>query len=105
AVAEAAWFADQLSARGFTVAATVVNRLQPTFGLAADTRVPTGVDGPTGAVWRNLAELLARAQAERAALAPMGRDGRPPLVEVPRLAGDVHGPDTLDALAVAMFGR
>jgi len=105
AVAEAAWFADQLSARGFTVAATVVNRLQPTFGLAADASVPTSVDGPAGAAWRNLAELLARAQAERAALAPLSGDGRPPLVEVPRLAGDVHGPDTLDALAVAMFGR
>lgn len=96
---EAAWFADQLSSRGFRVAATVVNRMQPTFGVALDARLP---DGPR---WTDLARLRDRAAAERASLTPLIGPQRPPLVLVPRLARDVHGADGLDALADAIFGR
>jgi anion-transporting ArsA/GET3 family ATPase len=98
-VAEAAWFADQLTARRFPVAATIVNRVQPTFGVPADTEFPD----PEHPLWANLADLLRRAAAERAALAPLAGADRPSLVEVPRLAADVHGPDALDTLAAAMF--
>jgi anion-transporting ArsA/GET3 family ATPase len=100
-VAEAAWFADQLTARRFPVAATIVNRVQPTFGVAAEAELPTQ-EHPS---WANLADLLHRAAAERAALAALSGPHRPPLVEVPRLAADVHGPEALDVLATAMFGR
>jgi anion-transporting ArsA/GET3 family ATPase len=98
-VAEAAWFADQLTARRFPVAATIVNRVQPTFGVAIDAELPD----PDDPLWANLADLLHRAADERAALAPLIGPGRPPLVEVPRLAADVHGPEALDTLATAMF--
>lgn len=104
AVAEAAWFSDQLAARGFGVAATVVNRLQPSFGLDPESDVPTA-DGPAAAVWAYLAESLAVAARERRSIAPLVGPGRPPVVEVPLLASDVHGPVALDQLAAAMFGR
>ncbi len=104
AVAEAAWFADQLSARDFAVAATIVNRVLPRFG-ASPAELPEASDASARALWSNLADLAARAQAERAAIEPLTRPGRPPIVEVPRLATDVHGSATLDALAAAMFGR
>lgn len=102
AVAEAAWFADQLAARRFHIAATVVNRLQPTFGLAPDAALPE--PAAEAATWANLRSMLTRAAAERGALGPLTGPGRPPVVEVPRLAVDVHGADALDALAAAMFG-
>src|SRR3990170_9068783 len=98
-VAEAAWFADQLSERRFPVAATIVNRVQPTFGLADDAPPPDRKHPR----WATLADLLPRAADERDALAPLSGPGRPPLVEVPRLAADVHGPEALDTLATAMF--
>lgn len=108
-VAEAAWFSDQLAARGFAVGATVVNRMQPMFGVepgaAPAVHLAADQPGAAGDVWRNLADMLGRAAAEHAALTPLVGPGRAPVVEVPRLAGDVHGPDTLDALAAAMFGR
>jgi anion-transporting ArsA/GET3 family ATPase len=98
-VAEAAWFADELTARRFPVAAVIVNRVQPTFGVADDAELPEA-DHPA---WANLADLLRRAAAERAALALLAGPDRPPIVEVPRLAADVHGPEALDILATAMF--
>ena len=113
ALGEATWFADQLVDQGFSVAATVVNRMQPTFGdgTAADAarhadRAAAASSGgrDAAALWRNLAELRTIAESEQAALAPLVErvgDGR--LVEVPLLAGDVHDVDALTELGHHLF--
>ena len=97
--------ADQLAEHGLGVAATVVNRVQPAFPSAADpTELAAAAAPDHAALWRNLAGLQAVAAAERAVLTQLAGDDRPPLVEVPRLATDVHDARALDVLAAAMFG-
>jgi len=108
-VTEAAWFAEQLGTRGFAVAATVVNRMQPRFGDGVDAaalaeQARAAGDEPAARLWDNLAELDALATAQRGQLGPLTGPARPPVVEVPALATDVHDPATLDALAIALFG-
>jgi anion-transporting ArsA/GET3 family ATPase len=108
-ITEATWFADQLHQQGFTVAATVVNRVHPRFGsgTAADASAraaaePVGSD--TSALWGNLAELRTIAESERAALAPLSeRVGGDSLVEVPLLPTDVHDLAALTHLADHLF--
>lgn len=107
AVAEAAWFADQLAEQGFAVAAGVANRLHPRFGdgsVASATRRADAArdrgDDELAAVWANLARLRSIADAERAELAPLAsRIGSAPVVEVPLLPGDVH-----DIAELALLG-
>lgn len=110
-VSEAAWFADQLGEQGFSVAATVVNRLHPRFGdgtvADASRRAATAIergDAEVAALWANLAELRTIADAERAELAPLiGRVGPGAIVEVPLLPGDVHDVTALTILGTHLF--
>jgi hypothetical protein len=97
-VAEAAWFARQLSGQGIDRFAGIANRVHPSFGpgsaadAAAREQAVTG-EGRAGeaALWRNLAELRAFAEADRAELGPFTELlGSSPFAEVPLLAGDVH---------------
>jgi anion-transporting ArsA/GET3 family ATPase len=106
-VTEAAWFADQLGQHGFTVAAVVANRVHPRFGTgsardAAERAERSAVAGhaDTAALWANLAELRAIADAERSALAPLlGRVDIDRKIEIPLLPSDVHDLVTLDHIA------
>ena len=61
-------------------------------------------DPAVAALWRNLAELRALAEAAREELAPLVAllDGGP-LAEVPLLAGDVHDLDGLDEVRRHLF--
>jgi len=110
-VAEATWFADQLTQQGFTVAAAVINRIHPVFGQgsAADARrraVTASVRGDheVAALWSNLAELRSIATAERAELAPLvDRVGADSIVEVPLLPEDVHDVAALKVLGAHLF--
>jgi len=108
-ITEAAWFADQLHDHGFAVAGTIVNRMHPRFGSGtADDASAKAVAAPPGsdvaALWANLAELRAVAEAERAALAPLvERVGDATLVEIPLLPTDVHDVTALDHLATHLF--
>ncbi|HEY5664458.1 MAG TPA: ArsA-related P-loop ATPase [Ilumatobacter sp.] len=111
AVSEAGWFARQLVSQGFAVHAVVVNRLHPRFGDGtvrdARRRAATATgrgDTTLAAVWTNLAELRAIAEAERGELAPLiDGVGDAPIVEVPLLPTDVHDAEALDELARHLF--
>ncbi|MEJ7801255.1 MAG: ArsA-related P-loop ATPase [Ilumatobacter sp.] len=110
-VAEATWFADQLTQQGFTVAAAVVNRIHPVFGQgsAADARrravtATAQGDHEVAALWSNLAELRSIATAERAELATLvDRVGADSIVEVPLLPEDVHDVAALTVLGAHLF--
>jgi len=112
AITEASWFADQLASQGFDVHATVVNRLHPRFGAGsvsdASQRAATATERGNvelAAVWANLADLRAIADAERAELEPLlSRVRDSAVVEVPLLPSDVHDVDALDVLARHLFG-
>jgi len=110
-VIEAAWFADQIAEQGFTVAATVVNRLHPRFGggsvadasRRADAARERG-DDDVAALWANLAELRTVADAERRELQPLAdRVGSDAIVEVPLLPSDVHDVAALTHLGAHLF--
>ncbi len=110
ALAEAAWFADQLAERDYGVATTIVNRMHPRFGdgSVADARTRAAKAADTdrpelAAVWANLAELRAVAEAERAEVdVLLGHTGAP-VVEVPLLPTDVHDLESLDHLGRYLF--
>jgi anion-transporting ArsA/GET3 family ATPase len=112
AVTEASWFADQLAGQGFSVHATVVNRVHPRFGEGsvsdATERAATASrrgNSDLAAIWANLADLRAVAAAERAEIAPLlSRVGKSAVVEVPLLPSDVHDVVALDVLARHLFG-
>lgn len=110
-ITEATWFADQLAEQGFSVHATIVNRLHPRFGdgTVADARSRASTASQRGdhdlaAVWGNLAELRTIADAERAELVPLlERVAGSAVVEVPLLPSDVHDIEALDVLARHLF--
>ncbi|HSH10814.1 MAG TPA: ArsA-related P-loop ATPase [Ilumatobacter sp.] len=110
-ITEATWFADQLAEQGFSVHATIVNRLHPRFGdgtvADATSRATTAAqrgDHDLAAVWGNLAELRTIATAERAELVPLlERVAGSAVVEVPLLPSDVHDIEALDVLARHLF--
>lgn len=110
-ITEATWFADQLAEQGFSVHATIVNRLHPRFGdgtvADATSRATTASqrgDHDLAAVWGNLAELRTIAEAERAELVPLlERVAGSAVVEVPLLPSDVHDIEALDVLARHLF--
>lgn len=111
-VVEATWFADQLDEQGFAVAATVVNRVHPRFGSgsAADAEsaaTTADADGSAdaAALWRNLAEMRAIAEAEHDQLGPLlSRVDVDSVVEVPLLPTDVHDVEALELLGQHLFG-
>jgi anion-transporting ArsA/GET3 family ATPase len=110
-IAEAAWFADQIAAQGFTVAATVVNRLHPRFGDGSVADASRRADAARGrddhdlaALWDNLADLRTVAEAERRELGPLvERVGADAIVEVPLLPSDVHDVAALTHLGAHLF--
>jgi anion-transporting ArsA/GET3 family ATPase len=109
-VTEAVWFAGKLAEHGIPRVAGVANRVHPGFGrgTAADAaRRATGAgDDGVAALWRNVGELRALAEAARTELAPFVAllDGAP-LAEVPLLSGDVHDLAGLDEIRGHLFGR
>jgi len=108
---EAGWFANQLAGQGFSVHATVINRLHPRFGEGsvadAASRAATATERgkfELAAVWNNLAELRTIADAERAELAALLEQvADSTVVEVPLLPSDVHDVVALDVLAQHLF--
>ncbi len=108
---EAAWFADQLVEQGFTVTATIVNRIHPRHGTGsvADAAGRAAIaaergDDDLAAMWANLARMRTIAEAQRAALAPLvERVGADRIIEVPLLPSDVHDVTELDLLGRHLF--
>lgn len=109
-VVEARYFAARLTASNLAVAAVVVNRLQPRFGDStaeqACAAAAAAADTPElAAMWRNLAELRALADAEEIVIAPLLAEADADAVHrVPLLDNDVHDLDGLRAIAGHLFG-
>jgi anion-transporting ArsA/GET3 family ATPase len=107
-VTEAVWFAGKLAEHGIPRLAGVANRVHPSFGDAtsaeAADRAAAADDPIVAALWRNVAELQALAEAAREELAPLVSllDGGP-LAEVPLLAEDVHDLAGLDQVRRHLF--
>jgi anion-transporting ArsA/GET3 family ATPase len=108
-VTEAVWFAGKLAEQGIDTVAGVANRVPPTFGSgsakqaasAAAAAAKAGRDDEA-ALWTNLAELRALADAAADELAPLA-ELLGPLADVPLLPGDVHDLDGLGELRRHMF--
>jgi anion-transporting ArsA/GET3 family ATPase len=98
-VAEAVWFAGQLSSQGIERIAGVANRVHPAFGDGPAGAAAERADAATGdgdALWRNLAELRSLREAELAVLGEFVALFTDAVwVEVPQLASDVHDRDGL----------
>jgi anion-transporting ArsA/GET3 family ATPase len=110
-VVEAMYFADRLVASSLSVAAVVVNRLQPRFGSATPDEAAAAAAAATAAgkpelaaLWANLGELCALADAEEGVIAPLVGDlPRADVHRVPQLDSDVHDLDGLHAIAAHLF--
>jgi len=110
-VEEARYFAARLADSKLSVAAVIVNRLQPRFGdataeqaLAAAATAETAGDHKLAGLWRNLAELRALADAEEGVIAPLIADtGDTAIHRVPLLADDVHDLGGLREIAGHLF--
>ena len=110
-VVEAMFFADRLVQTSLSVAAIVVNRLQPRFGSATPAEAAAAAESAVAegkadlaALWRNLGELCALADAEEAVIAPLVGDIDAAAVHrVPQLDTDVHDLDGLRAIAAHLF--
>ena len=106
-VEEATWFADQLTALGYGVAAVITNRVHPRFGdiTIAEARRRATVAERAGhadecVLWSNLADLRLLAESEREVLRPLvARAPHGTTVEIPLLPTDVHDLDALDHIA------
>ena len=112
-VVEAMYFADRLEQSKLAVAAVVVNRLQPRFGPATPAEAAAAAESALAdgkpdlaALWNNLGELCALADAEEAVIAPLvdGLDAAA-VHRVPQLDTDVHDLDGLRAVAAHLFTR
>lgn len=115
-VEEAQYFAERLADSKLTVSAVVINRLQPRFGTplpddvadAARAAVAADADGhpELGALWRNLSELRALADAEEGVIAPLVADTDPQAIHrVPLLPNDVHDLVGLREIAAHLFAQ
>ena len=110
-VEEARYFAARLADSKLSVAAVIVNRLQPRFGdaaaehaLAAAATAQSAGDNDLAGLWRNLAELRALADAEEGVIAPLIADtGDTAIHRVPLLADDVHDLGGLREIAGHLF--
>ncbi len=109
-VVEARYFADRLAESEIPVAAVVINRLQPRFGdatshdaLAAAAEL-CEIDPKLSAMWQNLGELHALADAEERVVAPLleATDART-IHRVPLLREDVHSLSGLRDIAGYLF--
>jgi anion-transporting ArsA/GET3 family ATPase len=110
AVAEAEFFADKLAEADIAVRGLVVNRMHPRFatGWAPEAdreRARTLAGTPLGALWANLADLHALADAEESEVAGLVKRVEPaPTARVPLLESDVHDLDGLAAVGRHLFG-
>ena len=105
---EAVWFAEQLAGQGIDRIAGVANRVHPSFGpgtaAEAEANAASAARAEVAALWRNVADLRALAEAARDELAPFAALlGGAPLVEVPLLSGDVHDLDGLSEIRRHLF--
>jgi anion-transporting ArsA/GET3 family ATPase len=104
AVVEAEFFTDKLAEADIPVQGLVINRMQPRFGESwtseADReRARTLAGTPLGALWANLADLHALADAEEAEVAGLAKRVAPgPVVRIPLFQSDVHDLDGLAAV-------
>jgi anion-transporting ArsA/GET3 family ATPase len=110
AVAEAAFFADKLAERDVAVAALVVNRIAPSFGVGEQggAGAPGGHaangNGAMGQLEANLAALNAQAAREEDAYAGLARKVSPaPVGRIPLFAEDVHELAGLRRAADSLF--
>jgi anion-transporting ArsA/GET3 family ATPase len=103
AVAEAAWFTEQLGDQGVESIVGVVNCVHPAFGSGSSDEAFAAAEhaaGDVAALWRNLGELRKLREDELVQLAAFTQqfaDGA--CTEVPLLAGDVHDRDGLEHVA------
>ena len=111
-VDEARYFAARLAETNLSVAAVVINRLQPAFGAASASEATDAMRAADAsgrpelaAMWRNLGELRALTDAEEAVIAPLVADTDPSAVHrVPLLDDDVHDLRGLHTIASHLFG-
>ena len=109
AVAEASFFAEKLNERDVEVAALVVNRLAPSFGVpdaaAGAATVPVPVPVPDlDALESNLAELNEVAALEAAAYGGLAAQVAPaPVGRIPLFGQDVHELEGLQRAADCLF--
>ncbi len=110
-VDEASYLAGRLIESKLPVAAVIINRLQPRFGAstaaeaAAHAEAQAITQPALAALWRNLAELGALADAEEAVVEPLVAATDPDAVRrVPLLRDDVHDLGGLHDIAGHLFG-
>jgi anion-transporting ArsA/GET3 family ATPase len=109
AVVEAEFFSEKLSEAGIPVQGLVVNRMQPRFvtGWSPEAdrlRARTLAGTPLGALWANLADLHALADAEEAEVSGLVKRVTPaPVARVPLLESDVHDLDGLASVGRFVF--
>jgi anion-transporting ArsA/GET3 family ATPase len=102
-VDEARYFAGRLRQSALSVGALVVNRCTPVFDTPVSRR-PSRPRPAEAALWDNLDELRATADAELSYLAPLLADtGRAPVAWVPLLDRDVHDLAALDRIRDLLF--
>lgn len=108
-VDEAIYFARKLEEHRVAVAALVVNRLHPEFGVPrhvdADRQAALLQGTALGSLWSNLAELTRVAVSEREQLVDLTAEVTPaPVQLVPFLGSDVHDLDGLAEIGEYLFG-
>jgi anion-transporting ArsA/GET3 family ATPase len=105
-VEEALYFAGRLAEGGIAVAALVVNRVHPAFGLELPPLSPAPEGSALAVLERNLAELDAVAAREAGHLLELvDRVAPAPVTGVPFLPEDVHDLNGLELVASHLFGR
>jgi anion-transporting ArsA/GET3 family ATPase len=108
-VAEADFFATKLADMGARVRALVVNRMTPRFGsglaeAARERSRSLGTDTPLGALYANLADFDAAADAEDSHLVDLAaKVAGATIVRVPMLSTDVHDLDGLARVGDHLF--
>jgi len=106
AIVEASFFADKLLERDVSVAALIVNRIEPSFGNGG-TAEHGGSGGAPGleALEANLAALNEVAAREQEAYAGLAAQVAPaPVGKIPLFGGDVHELLGLQRAADSLFG-
>jgi len=110
AVVEAGFFTDKLAEADIPVQGLVMNRMQPRFatGWASEAdreRARTLSGTALGALWANLADLHALADAEEREVAGLVKRVAPgPVARVPLFGSDVHDLDGLAAVGAWLGG-